>query len=525
MIYSPVNGATSKLALDLPLLDFALRQPVVMANLVFGAAIFLGFFSLHYALGILVLLTGYMALYLERRYVSEWLVSPLFLCMIPHLLGNGLGIPLYIFGIGVMFDDALFQVQLNCLLSFAFVSVGYFLTRGNHEVLPLRLDIPVLKVPVLQPLIKVGWVLYLLCIFTAWAAAISGAGDRGFAGDFTAENPFGWWSIFQAFRNSGGVGLLLFPLIFTNSRGLGRTFLSLTLLLHLALAFASGSRESFLAPLVLLGVGGYVFRGSRKFRLQTLALLFIPVALTAFYFILLFRNTQSFSDTRQTALADRISAVKQVGEVDLDPGANFYTTTGLQLLEVSDAVIYTATPSIVPYAGWENLDAVIWTWVPFFLYRDRPVLLDGNAVVSFYTGAFNDRSSTKISLEGDLYRRFGEVGVMAGAFTFGIIYGLYIRFVFQTMNFSSALMGIVGYLLLLTYFRAGLKNQTMLTTWWQFAYDIPKNFIPVAVATMMLSAPTGMNLIKGMLRGIGTTGQALMHPLAKSLHRRTGRTS
>jgi hypothetical protein len=475
----------NKLATQLPALDWLLRNTLIVAFAFLTVAIGLASVSRNLGLSILILWSGILALKLDEERSRLWLLSPIFLAVVPHLLGLGIGVPLYLAGIEQDSDEALFRTQIYYFVGFAAMLAGYFLARGQTKGESAFVSAKLVGIELRQNLARVGLIFYALWIVDTWAGIISGASDRSFAGEFTAENPFGWWTIFRAIRNSCAVGLLLFPLAYSISGQRLRVVLGASLIIQLGVAFSSGSREFLLLPVTYIIIGAYIF-GTLRIKLQNLILLSVPIALFAFYFLYVFRSTSGFLETRASDIITRFAAVSDTKNVVLGADENFLSVTGSHLLDVSDPIVFLETPRTLPYAGWENVEAILWTWVPNFLVRDRPNLIDGNDIVARYTGVIHARSFSKVSLRADLYRRFGMAGVVLGALLFGILLASILRLIRFGLESRMPESGVLAILLIVTYYRTGLENQSLFTTWWQWTYDIPKNYVCLMIILLMV---------------------------------------
>jgi len=141
-----------------------------------------------------------------------------------------------------------------------------------------------------------------------------------------------------------------------------------------------------------------------------------------------------------------------------------------------DATVYEMTPSPIPHAGAENFSAVLYTWVPYFLYRERPILYDANQVLIDYTGGVFTRTGKALTLPADLYRRFGWFGITFGVAAAFWVYGRFCGWCYRIYFEKNALLGILLILFTFSFFQ-GRPFSTVLTTWWIFFYEIPKHLV------------------------------------------------
>jgi hypothetical protein len=167
---------------------------------------------------------------------------------------------------------------------------------------------------------------------------------------------------------------------------------------------------------------------------------------------------------------------------------------GYALLEVSDAVIYELTPDAIPYAGFDNFEAVLHTWAPTFLFRNKPMLVDGNIIMWGYANRI-DRVGREITLFVDSYRRFGWFGIPVFVAFYFWIYGLICGKCYQCYLNKNALFGVLLILFLFSYFQNN-PFESVLQTWWGFFYEVPKHLIALYLGYWILS-----KILKVRIRG------------------------
>jgi len=82
------------------------------------------------------------------------------------------------------------------------------------------------------------------------------------------------------------------------------------------------------------------------------------------------------------------------------------------------------TPDVIPYAGLENLDALLYIYIPAVIAPNRPEIADGNLIAAIYgVGEGTKRTYFYIPSVGEGYRRFGWVGIPLMYGLSGIIFG------------------------------------------------------------------------------------------------------
>jgi hypothetical protein len=216
------------------------------------------------------------------------------------------------------------------------------------------------------------------------------------------------------------------------------------------------------------------------------------------------RTSREFLETPGWDVAARVSgfaraatqAEQQYDERSVAQRARYQF--GVQMLGVSDSLVYEHTPSDLPYAGFENFDRILYVWIPKFIMRDKPYLQDGNDIVVGYTGVFFKRSAATISLLADLYRRFSVPGVLLGAPLAALITALFTRWVFRTMLLRDAVLGIVLLQLLISGFHYEFWG-TVLGSSFDWLYAIPKHLVLIYVLVVGARVLTGSHVARGML--------------------------
>ena len=204
-----------------------------------------------------------------------------------------------------------------------------------------------------------------------------------------------------------------------------------------------------------------------------------------------FRNTDGYKATRTIDIASRINAVQQVADRKRDAEAATEANMDLYILgralvEVNDEIIYEKTPSIVPHAGWDNFDAILYTWIPSTLKPDKPILTDYSDIFHDYFPDEIESTGRILSLQADLYRRFGWLAVPFGVFAAYSVFGFIWRYVFQIYTFNNALLGMMLYLYGLSYFNVR-PFSSVLGSWWNLCYDAPKHLIVMMLVYVFCS--------------------------------------
>jgi hypothetical protein len=309
---------------------------------------------------------------------------------------------------------------------------------------------------------------------------------------------FTYFILFQRFNN---LGFVLLPLVFERARFLGRTILVALLAAYFSIALASGTRGNLLYPIIYCGVGYFFFGRVRKMRLDLIALGLVLLSFPLLSFVHRYRNTEAYQTGRTIDVVTRLKAFKETGkddgEIDQQTRRMNIGVVGSALIGVSDALVYEKTPSSIPHAGWDNFSAVIYTWVPVYFKENRPILYDANDIVAAYMD-YESKSGSTISLRADLYRRFGWWGMPVGMAIAWLVYGAACAFAYRTYLFRNALLGL--FLLLLTFsFFLFRPFGTVLSTWWIWAYDLPKHLVILLILYVLVVNVTKSRKVGGAL--------------------------
>jgi hypothetical protein len=447
-------------------------------------------------LGICSVGLGVFGLWLDRRFLPIWLVTPAMWFSSICILTGGIG-PILL----VVSDSAelmgVFRMQVGiCVGQCVFFGV-YALAR-SEQVPPSFRNVIVQDLRVRHSLLGAG----IFCL--GWAVAdtivgaVTGASDRGEAGEAAAYQFFGVWSYFGAFNRLNAVGFVLLPIIWLFGGVFVRLYSIAACAIVIGMGLLTGSRYSAFMPFVALFVGYFGFVSKPRVRLEWLALAALPVAAFMFVFLDHFRNTAAF---REESLANPVSKLRAVGEARerserLDGGGT--EIVGGRLIGTVDPIIFDSTPSVIPNAGFQNVDAILWIYVPHFVYPYRPTLHDGKWIAEEYLGRLLIRTSIGPSLIGDWYRRFGWLGIGTGMAITGLFLALYLRL--MMWGLSSLNFYAIALWLICTVFVLKDANMTVLTGMWWMAYDIPKQALLLWIF-MKIGGPIGAILANSPASG------------------------
>ena len=224
------------------------------------------------------------------------------------------------------------------------------------------------------------------------------------------------------------------------------------LMIRFIIGIASGWLGSFASIVVICGAV-YLLEKRKVPRVAVL----LVVIFTLFFQVgkKEFRNTYWQGQTQAT----KIERVKFWAEISLNKWGDAFTDpTGLELndalnaslsrmsLLTQTANVIDKTPTVVPYQYGHLYSYMLYTWVPRFLWPNKPSVSEANR---FYQVAYG--LSDEDALEGvaigvgtmtEAYISFGWLGVMGVMFLLGIFYDVYQRTFFG--KYSGGLMFCIG---------------------------------------------------------------------------------
>jgi hypothetical protein len=475
----------------------------VLVAILVGAPV-AALFSLHYAAAVILL--GLIVVFVgrERRFLDVLLLTPNLLAARGVLMGGVVGC--------AYMGSAMADGDSWALLAVQAAMMYWIVVSGVLNGVCLS-GIPGIQMPwassrftaeCLRPLAVVGFALLLLELLRQLIGIATGSLDRGIYGDEAARQAFGIWTYFSIFPRLSSTCMFLAPVLWRVSRGPLRIVGLGMVGLLLVVGLSTGSRGLFLTPLVYLAVGIYFFLPLRRVPLEMI----LGISVVAFAPLVLlmasYRSSQEFRQTHGSNVTERVKGLARAATAahdQLDEAAQSAQSRfifGVQMLGVSDQMVYEKTPSEYPYVGLENIERIAYVWIPKFFMPDKPYLQDGNDIVVGYTGVFHKRSARTISLTGDLYRRFGVPGILIGIPLAALITALFTRWIFRVLLFRDALLGIVLLQLLLSGFNVEWWG-TLLSSSFDWLYAIPKHLVLIFVLVGVARFVTGTSAKRGLL--------------------------
>ena len=479
-----------------------------------AASVGLFWLSPHYSLSCLAIWVGLFCFYIDRRHLNYTLISPLMGLAQMMILAHGFGPALMTQGGDGTTNHGLLLSQFSGIMSALCLIWGYWVVMRRVPAFELPPRTPMRHRLLDRPLNVVGWVLLGHEFMRVVVGALSGAMDRGEGGDFLTEQPFGIWTAFGFLGQIQALGFILVPLCWQCSKLVGRCVLGAALGLILIIHFAAASRGAVVFPVFLIIFGIFLF-AERPKRLE---LVFILGLLAITPLLLLMGNFRSTAEFRRSSLSnigERLSTLRFASEAAEKAQDSQGVQAGRAFIGTLDFMIYEMTPNEIPYAMFDGLDSIIWVMVPYVLYRDRPILQDGNFISQQYLGYELIRTSIGITLPADLYRRFGWPAVPLGMFFYGVFYGGVFRWIYKIYFRRNALLGFLLLGVMMNFF-IGWNFHSIPNTVHGWVYNtFFKHFLLMAIGYELLRWSMNLPRVRGaftMMAGLETEDEVAALP-------------
>lgn len=456
----------------------------------------------HFLASLIITLYLPLSFIIERKHINYLFLTPLTIIAFYNFLTAALGVSLWVLSL-YEFDNWLFNVQLSAIVSFPLIATVYYFI--NYSTPSFKPPIFNIKTSNLKGTLEIiSWILILFITASFTVGILTGSGDRGVAGEIIERQKYGIWTLFIAFGRFIYLGFVLVPFLWRYSPLHRRLLVVLFLIFYFLIALTSGARGYIIYPGILIICGIWIFgKGSSILKKGIISLLVVSLFLIPF--INAYRISTSFNNSKASNLVERFfilaEGFKYFSKVNASTESPIYTT-GKSLVGCSDYLVYRDTPKIIPHAGWQRIDAVLYIFQPTVLNPNKPSLLDTGEVSALYTGGkISSRHSDCITFNGDLYRRFGWSGIIIGNLLFGIFYSSIFKLLFILYNNNSSKINSIYFLLLILFtcgFIAGMPNGTLLSTIWIWLWELPKYifslFILYGIVSMFVQKYKGAKL-------------------------------
>jgi hypothetical protein len=187
-----------------------------------------------------------------------------------------------------------------------------------------------------------------------------------------------------------------------------------------------GSRGPLLTSMLMLATG--VVWAGFSVRKTLLALCLSAFLLIPLAGVVDFYRSYTTASQYEEGFLERITAFSQAMqglkamELEGSQIANQAFIYAISAITVDRVMVM--TPDVIPYAGFENLDALLYIYIPAVIASNRPEINDGNIIAAIYGMGYGTKSTYYyIPSVGEGYRRFGWVGIPLMYAISGIIFG------------------------------------------------------------------------------------------------------
>lgn len=477
-----MNHDTSRLRHYFPIANWVIQNVWLLLPVFAIAAIGVAPLSVHYSLSLLAIWMGILCFWVDRRHLNYLLITPLVPAAVVLMMNAGIGTSFVIFDSPTKFRYGLFVAQLVFLGTFPLFIAGYWCFMRSEPGFVFPKGRLAQSQSFRFPVLAIGWILVVFEFVKVFVGVVTGVSDRGYGGDFVLDTPFGFWTIFGIFLRVQTLAFLLVPYVFRESRMPGKLAVVAVVLATLFLHFISASRGAVFFPIIILMVGAYLFLDSKKFRYEPVFALALVLIIPLITLMAHYRSTAAFRESSVRDIGGRLAALDDGlrRQQDFEAGGEKWSEAGRSFIGVADNLIYEMTPGAIPHVGFSGMSGVIWVWVPYVLYRDRPILQDGKFIAEEYLGYELVRTSVGITWPAEMFRRFGWLGPPLGMLAYGLFYGAAYRWAFRLYHRKNAVLGflVIG---VFCHFLISWYFHTFLNTAWYWLYDMPKNLAFIAV--------------------------------------------
>ena len=436
------------------------------------------------SLALIALWVGMLMLNADRPLLGSFALSPIAFLGVRQMTGLGGGLLLASFSAGFVESPELRHMLIHGIVGGFAKLAGTVITFRSARGLFVPLEDRAYQRDVLRPVVTVGW---LLLGYTAMTTIVTlvvfGGADRAKETVWRVDEALGWWSWFNLFNNLKYTLWVIVPLIWMRSNAVQRGLLIAVGMLLVLPDLLGGGRTALLLP-AMYGVVGIAMFRPKPFNLDKY-LLAAAIPLVPFIaFWEFYRGSTAFRETKLVNVSDRIAAIPKAWREykerqELGAQEDESKVAGWSAYRYPDPVIYTRTPADFPFAGWSEWATPQQILIPTFFWRSKPQLVDGNNIFNRYTNRPAHWTGAGISLNADLYRRFGDLGVPIGNFVAGLFYGVVLTAVYNWYHRRNAVAGLVAIIFFGAQGNFGLLDNTCNQLMYQWMYLVPKQLIGI----------------------------------------------
>lgn len=365
-------------------------------------------------------------LYLDRRHTPGLLIGPSVFLYLFHATGYSIG-PLaqrYIINSEIFIEEGMVLAQWGAVLGLATYALVYHIVF-RKVAYRFRNDASPNTSPIESKWVGYTLLLLVISVLFLFYGHLSGATRR--IGVNLAEATPQTHTVHATFTYVQFVIFFFLGSVAVRRRGWWIVLAAFVLLIYAGFNTLEGNRGPLLSSFLMLATGAVLAGFSVRKALFSLCiwiLILIPLAgVVDFY-----RNATSALEYDE-GLLERVnkfySARQDLGALE-SMGAK---TANQALIYAISAMtvdrVMVMTPDVIPHAGFENLDALFYVYIPAIIAPNRPEISDGNNIAFSYGvgGGPGSGSYLYIPSVGEGYRRFGWVGIPLMYALSGIIFG------------------------------------------------------------------------------------------------------
>ncbi|MGB8951802.1 MAG: hypothetical protein WCC06_03950 [Candidatus Aminicenantales bacterium] len=324
------------------------------------------------------------------------------------------------------------QALLYMLLGNTALWIGYYLPIGKRASRRL----PRIKVEIHERRIFL-WGLRFLLLGVAFTLYLSSTGQYGYGLSEVTK----FLGLLQTLAKLESIGLFMMFWAFTRIRTRPPSILLTAVIaigIFLVVRMLSGGRSSLYSVALLL-IGAYMYAKYPHVRLRSMLPKLLLLILTIVLGFIFFTNYRALR-TEYAALDNKVGIGEQMGlwrsvgsglfGSDVNRSTGEWVEQIITRFDVLDslALILARADELKPQeqaVGIDNniLKEMFWTWVPRFVYPDKPVISDLNLWINRLYRDSPSMSWMGQSAIGDLYRNGRTVAVIFGM----ILLGIYLR--------------------------------------------------------------------------------------------------
>jgi len=447
-------------------------------------AIFLSQSYPNASLALVAFWVGLLMFNADRPILGSYALTPLDYLGVRQMSGVGIGLFLASLNAGFVSSPELRHILIHGILGGLGKLAGAAIAFRSLRGLFIPLADRDYQRDVLRPVVTVGW---LLLGYTAMTVLVQfivrGGSDRANATIWRVDEALGWWSWFNLFNGLKYSLWVIVPLIWFRSGFVGRCVLAAVGSFLIVPDLLGGGRTALLVPAMYVVFGIAMFK-PKPFNLDKYLLVALIPLVPFIAFWEFYRGSAAFRDTKLVNFSDRVAAVpkawREYREKQEYGGQTEETkVAGWSIYRYNDPVIYTLTPSDFPHAGWSEWAMPQQILIPTFFWRSKEQVVGGNEIWVRYMRYPAHHTGSGISLNADLYRRFGDIGVPIGNFFVGILYGVVLRFVYNWYHRRDAVAGLVMIIYLGAHGNLGLLDNTCNDLMQQWLYLVPKHVVGI----------------------------------------------